>query len=139
MRWNIKRKFTIKLSGKLGDKESSADYTSGRNYRLGYYFVEPSFIYQPNTVFRITLDGRASEKKNDANLGGERSTVYELGTTFKFNQAQKGSLQGGFKMVNITYTGIQNSTLGFEMLEGLKPGQNYTWNLGYQRSSLEFV
>ena len=85
-------------------------------------------------MFRITLDGRASEKKNDANLGGERSTVYELGTTFKFNQAQKGSLQGGFKMVNITYTGIQNSTLGFEMLEGLKQGQNYTWNLGYQRS-----
>ena len=134
LRWNIKRKFTIKLSGKQGDKESSADYTSGRNFRLAYYFVEPSFIYQPNTVFRITLDGRASEKKNDANLGGERSTVYELGTTFKFNQAQKGSLQGGVKMVNITYTGIQNSTLGFEMLEGLRPGQNYTWNLGYQRS-----
>ena len=134
LRWNIKRKFTIKLSGKMGDKESSADYTSGRNYQLGYYFVEPSFIYQPNTVFRITLDGRASEKKNAENLGGERSTVYEVGTTFKLNQAQKGSLQGGFKMVNITYTGIQNSTLGFEMLEGLKPGQNYTWNLGYQRS-----
>ncbi len=134
LRWNIKRKFTIKLSGKMGDKESSADYTSGRNYQLAYYFVEPSFIYQPNTVFRVTLDGRASEKKNAENLGGERSTVYELGTTFKLNQAQKGSLQGGFKMVNITYTGIQNSTLGFEMLEGLKPGQNYTWNLGYQRS-----
>lgn len=134
LRWNIKRKFTIKLSGKKGDKESSADYTTGRNYQLAYYFIEPSFIYQPNTVFRITLDGRASEKKNAEVLGGERSTVYELGTTFKFNQAQKGSLQGGIKMVNITYTGIQNSTLGFEMLEGLKPGQNYTWNLGYQRS-----
>lgn len=134
LRWNIKRKFTIKLSGKKGDKESSADYTTGRNYQLAYYFIEPSFIYQPNTVFRITLDGRASEKKNAEVLGGERSTVYELGTTFKFNQAEKGSLQGGVKMVNITYTGIQNSTLGFEMLEGLKPGQNYTWNLGYQRS-----
>ena len=37
-------------------------------------------------------------------------------------------------MVHIEYTGVQNSALGFEMLEGLKPGVNYTWNFGYQRS-----
>ncbi|MCH2229793.1 MAG: hypothetical protein MK105_05560 [Crocinitomicaceae bacterium] len=134
LRWNIKRKFTIKISGKRGEKASEADYTSGRDYKLGYYFLEPSFIYQPNTVFRITLDGRASEKRNDPDLGGELATVYEIGSTFKFNQAEKGSLQGGVKLVSIDYTGIQNSALGFEMLEGLKPGVNYTWNLGYQRS-----
>jgi hypothetical protein len=37
-------------------------------------------------------------------------------------------------MVNIQYTGVQNSALGFEMLEALKPGLNFTWNLGYQHS-----
>ena len=37
-------------------------------------------------------------------------------------------------MVNIKYDGNQNSALGFEMLEALKPGINYTWTLGYQRS-----
>lgn len=134
LRWNIKRKFTIKLSGKVGEKASEADYTSGRDYQLAYYFVEPSFIYQPNTVFRITLDGRASEKSNAQILGGELATVYEIGSTFKFNQVEKGSMQGGIKMVSIEYSGIQNSGLGFEMLEGLKPGINYTWNLGYQRT-----
>ena len=134
VRWNIKRKFTIKASGKIGDKVSTADYTSGRDYRLNYYFVEPSLIYQPNTVFRITLDGRVSEKRNEESLGGELALVYEIGTTVKFNQAEKGSLQGGFNVVSIAYDGIQNSALGFEMLEGLKPGVNYTWNLGYQRS-----
>lgn len=133
-RWNIKRKFTLKVAGKTGQKESEADYTSGRDYRLQYYALEPSFIYQPNTVFRITLDGRASEKNNDPQLGGERAMVYEIGSTFKFNQAEKGSLQGGVKMLNIDYNGIQNSGLGFEMLEGLKPGINYTWNIGYQRT-----
>ena len=134
VRWNIKRKFTIKASGKIGDKISTADYTTGRDYNLNYYFVEPSFIYQPNTVFRVTLDGRVSEKRNAASLGGELALVNEIGTTFKFNQAEKGSLQGSFKVVSIVYDGIQNSALGFEMLEGLKPGVNYTWNVGYQRS-----
>lgn len=133
-RWNIKRKFTIKMSAKTGEKESQADYTSGRDYELDFVFLEPSLIYQPNTVFRITLDGRASEKKNNPLLGGERSLVYELGSTFKYNQLEKGSLQGGVQVLSIDYSGQENSALGFEMLEGLKPGINYTWNLGYQRS-----
>ncbi|MBL4861423.1 MAG: hypothetical protein JKY09_00185, partial [Crocinitomicaceae bacterium] len=133
-RLNIKRKFTIKMSGKIGNKASEADYTSGRDYNLNYFFIEPSLIYQPNTVFRISLDARVSEKTNAVALGGEVSEVYEIGTMMKFNQAEKGSLQSGFKVVRIRYTGIQNSALGFEMLEGLKPGVNYTWNLGYQRS-----
>lgn len=133
-RWNILRKITFEVSGELGDKHSEADYTSGRNFQLKYYFIEPSIIFQPSTVFRISLDGRNSQKRNAPELGGEVSLVYEIGTTFKYNQAQKGSLQGGFKMVNIEYNGEQNSALGFEMLEALKPGLNYTWNVGYQRS-----
>jgi hypothetical protein len=57
-----------------------------------------------------------------------------LGTSFKYNQAEKGSFQGTFSMINIKYSGNQNSALGFEMLEALRPGVNYTWNLSYQRS-----
>ncbi len=134
VRWNIKKKFTIEASAKIGEKESEADYTTGRNYALDYYFIEPSLIYQPSTTFRITLDGRYSVKENDALLGGEIAKVKELGATFKFNQAQKGSLIGGLKTVLIDYSGDPNSALGFEMLEALKPGVNYTWNVGYQRT-----
>lgn len=134
IRWNIKRKFTIKLAGKIGEKASEADYTSGRDYAIEHQVVEPSFVYQPNTAFRITLDARGSQKRNAQILGGELAKVYELGSTFKLNKVEKGSMQGGLKMVHIEYTGVQNSALGFEMLEGLKPGVNYTWNFGYQRS-----
>ncbi len=133
-RWNIKRKFTIKSSAKIGEKTSEADYTAGRDFALDYYFIEPSLIYQPNTKFRITLDGRVSEKRNHPDAGGERSQVYEIGTSLKYNQVEKGSLQATFSVLRIVYDGVQNSALGFEMLEGLKPGVNYTWNIGYQRS-----
>lgn len=134
IRWNIKKQFTFETKGSVGDKASAADYTSGRDYSLSFYTIEPSFIYQPSTTFRITLDGRISEKTNDVLLGGEVANVLEFGSTFKFNQAQKGSLLGGIKTVIIEYDGESNSALGFEMLEALKPGVNYTWNVGYQRS-----
>lgn len=134
IRWNIRKKFTLETTGKDGVKKAEADYTSGRNFELSYSSLEPSFIYQPSTVFRVTLDARFSEKTNAEALGGEVARVSELGSTFKYNQLQKGSLQGGFKMISIDYDGAQNSALGFEMLEALKPGVNFTWNVGYQRS-----
>lgn len=134
VRWNIKKQFTLKVSGQKGVKSSLADYTSGRNYELDYVRLEPSFIYQPNTVFRISLDARGSEKLNVISVAQERSQVLEIGTKLKWNQVEKGSFQGSFSVLKISYNGEQNSALGFEMLESLKPGINYTWSALYQRS-----
>ena len=133
-RLNLLKKYTIEMSGQNGVKKSNADYTSGRNYSIKYQLLEPSLIYQPSTSFRITLDGKFSEKRNDESLGGEIANLKEIGSTFKYNRAQKGSLNGSIKMIQIAYNGIQNSAVGFEMLEALKPGLNFTWNIGYQHS-----
>lgn len=133
-RVTILKKFSIQSQFETGLKTSSVDYTTGRNYRLHYWQVKPSFIYQPNTSLRFSLDGRLVQKKNEANLGGERADIYDIGVTGKFNQTQKGSLQGQFNVIRITFVGDSNTPLGFELLEALKPGVNYVWNLGYQRS-----
>lgn len=133
VRLNLMKKFTLKVNAKTGEKIAEADYTSGRDYRLNYVFLEPSFIYQPNTVFRTAIEGRYSNKLNAQELGGEQSTVYEVGLDAKLSRREKGILQANFKVLNIDYNGQQNSALGFEMLEALKPGVNYTWGLGYQR------
>lgn len=134
VRWNVKRKFTLEVESGRGTRSTNADYTTGRNFNITYVSLEPKLIYQPNTIFRISLEARGSEKRNAQELGGELSTVMEIGSTFKFNQREKGSLQGNVRAVNIRYDGQQNSALGFEMLEGLQPGMNFTWNIGYQRS-----
>lgn len=134
VRWNIKRKFTIEVLSGRGSRSTNADFTSGRNFNIDIVSLEPRLIYQPNTIFRISLEARGSEKRNAPDLGGELSTIMEMGSTFKLNQREKGSVQGNFKAINIRYNGEQNSALGFEMLEGLRPGLNFTWNVGYQRS-----
>ena len=134
IRWNIKRKFTLELASSKGARSTTADYTSGRNFAIDYVTLEPKLIYQPNTIFRVSVEARGSEKRNEQELGGELSTVMELGSTFKLNQREKGSLQGNIRAVSIRYNGEQNSALGFEMLEGLRPGLNFTWSVGYQRS-----
>jgi hypothetical protein len=134
LRWNIKKKFTLTNTSELGTRSSSADYTTGRDYNINYYKIQPSFIFQPNTKFRVSLDLRWEDKENAQEFGGEIAEIRDVGVQFKFNQAQQGSLQGGINAVNITYDGAQNNALSFEMLESLRPGLNYTWTMSYQRS-----
>ncbi|MBU2020568.1 MAG: hypothetical protein KJ941_13050 [Bacteroidetes bacterium] len=131
---NVFRKLLLACTYQQGSKQVSADYTAGRNYNLRYQFVEPSVAFQPNTTFRWTVGGKYTEKFNDPKLGGEFAYLGELNTDIKLNQAEKGSLLAGFKTIQIKSNGNANSALGFELLEGLKTGLNFTWNAGYQRS-----
>ncbi|MBI1836143.1 MAG: hypothetical protein HYR91_02640 [Flavobacteriia bacterium] len=134
IRINVKKMFTLESSFQSGIKISKVEYTTGRDYYLHYYYFKPSIIFQPSTSLRITLDLRKSQKINSITLGGDSSIVYQIGSSFKYNQAEKGSFQGSFNIIKINFSGNQNSALGFEMLEALKPGENYVWNLSYQRS-----
>ena len=134
LRANLMKQFTIESKGQIGTKASEADYTTGRNYNLTYYFIQPSFIYQPSTTFRISLDARYANKQNGVEYGNERAQIYDLGSQLKWNQSEKSSLQAGVKWIQIGYDGDENSALGFEILEALKPGTNYTWNAAFQRS-----
>ena len=58
----------------------------------------------------------------------------KLGIELKYNKAQQSSLSAKFNFILFTYNGEANSSLSYEMLEGLQPGNNYTWNLTYQRT-----
>jgi hypothetical protein len=134
LRWNIRPTFSIEVKSQLGTKKSFADYTIGRNYEYTYKTAQPSIVYQPSTNFRVSLDGRISEKTNSQELGGETCLLAELGMSLKYNQTEKGSFQAEFKSVNMNFQGNINSAVGFELLESLKPGTNYTWNVSYQRN-----
>jgi hypothetical protein len=65
---------------------------------------------------------------------GSASAAASAATAAPAALSEACSLQGGLKLVMISYTGNENSALGFEMLEALRQGVNYTWNIGYQRS-----
>lgn len=135
LRWNITRKFAVLFVGQKGRKQVLADYTSGRDYTIDYQWLKSTLSYQPSTNFRLTLESRGVVKENVLlSSAGETCQIIDLGSTFKYNQTDKGSLQGEIKVLKIDYSGNVNSAIGFEMLEALRPGINYTWTIGYQKT-----
>ena len=133
LRWNLTKYLAINIKFEDGEKLSIIDYTVNRNYEIQFqsYFTE--FIYQPNTNFRIGAVSQISMKRNSDEFGSEKGSNYQIALNTKYNQSQKGSLIGEFKTVLVNFNGNVNSAVGFEMMEGLKPGVNHIWSLGYQR------
>lgn len=133
-RWNIKRKFTLKGTYEFGQKASFAQFTTGRDFKINYFKILPELIYQPDTKLRLSSTFRYEDKLNVFIEDGERALINDFGVEFRFNQPQKGTFSGTMNVLKIDYNGAINSALGFEMLESLRPGLNYTWTLNYQRN-----
>jgi hypothetical protein len=134
LRVNVSRKFTIQLSGEVEEKISKADYVQGRDYTLTNLITEGKLTYQPSTAFRIAALGGYKDKRNDPLLSVAEAYITEVGLEGKWNQLKKGTLLGTLKLAQITYTGANNTSLAYEMLESLQPGDNVIWTLGYQRT-----
>ena len=132
IRWNLSKYYNLRINGLLGQKQSTSDYATGRDYLIDYYEVEPAFSYQPSTVFRISLTAKYTEKVNQSDLN-EKAVLRNIGTDLRINQTQKGSFSAQVNFILIDYNGTTNSSLAFEMLEGLKTGNNFTWGISYQR------
>jgi hypothetical protein len=131
-RWNFTRKFTLSSNFTKGNKTRTSEFFSTNNFLIEYFEIEPKVSFQPGVTFRWSVLFKRTKKENNQDLGGEKTTIQNLGTELKYSILSKGSVTANFNYINIAYNGIESSTLGFEMLEGLNTGRNYTWALSGQ-------
>ena len=78
--------------------------------------------------------GNVKQKKNTIGLSGEKSLSQLGGMELRYSSTRRGLATATINLVNIDFNVPENTPLAFEMLEGLKTGVNYTWNLSIQRN-----
>ena len=61
------------------------------------------------------------------------------GVSFAHADAQKISLNGEFNFYRNDFEGNSFSPVGYQLLEGLQPGNNVTWNLLAQKRITRFL
>ena len=133
MSWNTTNQWTFELQVGTARSASTSDLTLGQTWSIAERSGTPKLTWQPNTRLRGTFFVTYVDKQNLEELGGEEAEVRTLGAEFRFNSSGKGSLQLTANLVNISYNGVVDSSLGTEMLSGLKPGTNATWSATLQR------
>jgi len=135
-RWNLTRLLLLSANYQHGDKEVAADTVvfQSKNYHLITNAGEPKLTIQPTTTFRVALSYKYSQKKNILGTAGERSVTNNIGAEMKYNTTSTGIITAKVNYIGITFNADENSTLAYDMLEGLHKGTNFTWNAAIQRS-----
>ena len=133
IRVNASRTWTLEVESEVGSTATSSDVIGGRNFSVFRQGIKPRITWQPGTQFRAALAYKHTDKHNAIEFGDERALLQDLGLEIKWNTAGKGSVQANGNLVEIDYDGLVDSSLGNEMLSGLKPGTNITWSVTVQR------
>ena len=137
LRWNVTKVHSVKIESIVGRKKTESDYSLNRTFNINYSEVKPVYSFQPNSKLRISLNGKYALKVNAVepiiNIENEKAEIKDIGLEVRINQPKKGSLLGQFNFIKIAYNSANNTSLAYEMLEGLKVGNNFTVGLSYQR------
>lgn len=126
LRYKMNR-FLLKWENEKGIKTLTSNYLSTRNFSLDYWKTSPTVTFQKGINFNWDFVYSHAEKRNK--LAGDFASLNTLGTTIKYTVVNKLNISSSFSFVAIGYTGTNNSSLEYEMLEGLKRGNNFTWEL----------
>jgi hypothetical protein len=109
---------------------------ANRNYELSVYSFEPFLTFIRGTSFRIAGSYKYEQKKNLPLYGNEKSVSNSVNLESKYNLLQSASITARFTFNNIDYNSSPNTTVGYIMLDGLLPGKNYLWSLGFTKRLL---
>lgn len=136
LRWRVISKLILNSMIEEGSKQFSSEFFSTKNYSIAYGKAEASLVYQPSIDIEITSRLTATDKVNS--LSTENSTELKYSAEANLKLLQKGTALLRLSYIDISYNAEDlNTSIAYEMLGGLKPGDNFTWELQYQQNVTE--
>ncbi len=133
-RFNFFKAWSINSDNTMSEKGNNSKFFPIKNFHIKAYETEQKLIYQPNTVFRISGIAKYTDKRNIAPGASQAAILKNVAIELKYNQTEKGSLTGRLDLIRISYNDPESSSISYEMLNGLSAGDNFTWELNYQRN-----
>ncbi|MDH7446147.1 hypothetical protein [Aquimarina sp. 2201CG14-23] len=127
----------VDFKNELIETESISENFTNRNYRLEGFKIEPklSYLLSPQTQFSIFY--LLNDQENTS--GEEALAQQKLGVSFSYANKQQVSITGEFNYFNNDFTGNAFSPVGYQLLNGLQPGDNYTWSVLGQKKLTKYL
>jgi len=130
-RYKIATPFTLNLAYTTGNKLLLSEAFTEKNYTIPYYTVEPKLTYIKGSVFRTSVFYQYTKSENTE--GVESLLSHEFTFDIRYNVVSKSTITSKISLVNIQFSGIEDSPVGYAILEGLQNGNNILWNLNIDR------
>ena len=147
LRRTLATTFTGRFTAARDIREASSSYLPTRNYRLLIYTVQPEISYQPTPSLRLTGTYAHTRKQNTlATLPTRPSPTPaethpgifdDLGLEARLSQVSKRTVSAATHYTRVQFDVARpedlNSVVAIEILNALRPGSNFTWNLNVEQ------
>jgi hypothetical protein len=128
----IKQWWLLDVKTSFSENKSTSDVFTSRNYTIQSKEFNPKISYLYSTNSRFEMLYHLKDKKNI--IGDEEALfINTLGANFIHTTGKNFSVNSSLNLVLNKFTGKTNSAVGYQLLEGLRPGTNYTWNVSFQK------
>lgn len=131
MRYSIDEEVNVLFGLFNGQKSTVSDFLSLRNYTIDSHGFKPELSWQPSLQMRLSASYGNTYRENMLSTEGldEFARINEWMIDFRFMKVNKTTLSSNVRYLNIDFEGIENSPAGYELLQALRPGNNFTWSL----------
>lgn len=128
----------VTLQSSLKTTESISENFSSKNYDIDELRFNPKLTYLFNENSRFDVYYQYSNKENTI-TNFETLKQQKYGASFAFANKQQAGISGEFNFFNNDFVGNASSPVGYQMMEGLQPGKNFTWSLLAQKRITKFL
>lgn len=133
-RMAFSKEFSINWSIFNETKTNNSDFLEGRDFNILTHAVTPQFVWQPSLRLRISTRYEFRTKENTIAVDSDESSkINAISADLRWTKAVVNSLDFTVKYLNINFKGDENTLSAYELLEALRPGKNFTWNLNYRQ------
>lgn len=134
----VDKSWLINLESSLDKNESENENFASRNFELDELRLQPklSYIFNENARFDIFYQYTI---KNNAIGQQEELLQNNYGLSFTYNNTNQVALTGEVNFFKNDFTGNANTPVSYQILEGLQPGNNFTWSLLAQKKLTKFL
>ncbi|NOY47485.1 MAG: hypothetical protein GXO84_04680, partial [Chlorobi bacterium] len=134
----IANTWLITLDTAFETNESISENFASKNFNIDETRFSPklSYLFNDNTRFDVFYQ-YASKDNTIGNLESLQQQKY--GVSFAVSNTQKSAISAEFNFFSNDFNGNANSPVGYQMMEGLQPGKNFTWSLLAQKRLTKFL
>jgi len=139
VRWNITRQYSLHLQTNIGERINESEFLDQRTFAVNYTESEPRLNYQYSNNLRISMFYGYETKREVLRNTVEQSVINRGGVEVRYNAPTRGTINVRVQLSNIDYPFDENTPLAFEMLQGLRAGNNGIWNITWQQNLTSYL
>ncbi len=133
LRWNINSFFTLEPIYTFARHDFASDYFSAKDFSIQYHKQGGILAWQATQKLRFNLNYFYLDQHNTLSDPFEKEYQHDGGLEARYNWLSKAIISARIDYISIRYAFDPTTPIAYEMLVGLRPGDNFTWSASWNQ------